>query len=622
MRLDLWRLTAILTLVATLWGGPLIGPQPTMAQAERVCAVSVISVVIGSGGGRNANNTGVVLGGPEGTRAPFLSLGRGGTLVVQLGGAGASADGTPGSDLFVYESGTQAEFVFVSLSTDGTTYVPVGSTGSQASGIDLDAAGFALGTDYLYVQVQDDPNQGSHTGPETGGADIDAICGFNVGNASPSAVDDTADFDAGDVYVANVLTNDSDPDGDPLTVESFTQPADGIGAVSFDDAGNATFVPTDADYSGEVVFTYTVIDGQGGRATATVTLTIGGPSPSPSASPSVSASMSASASASASESASTSANPSASESALASASDSAEPSGSESPNPSVSPSPSGPASIDPSPSTDPSPSDTPVPSDEPSVAPSPDESVAPSPDESVAPSPNESVAPSPDASVPEPVPSTVSSVVLFDGTAELPIDGELAGDLSTLIDNPNGLPISFAPVDPPANGEVVIDPGGGFSYLPFTGFGGPDAFTFSVILDGGQPAVALVTVAVAADCSDGIIGETGGGTPVAVEGADTAAVEFRPCAGLARTGPGQIVSGGATQPVDPAPPDPGSGNGGGGGTGDGGAGGVDAGPGGSAVELPNTGTGPSGRSSVSLVATVLAIAAGLVVVALVRRRLV
>ena len=348
------------------------------------------------------------------------------------------------------------------------------------------------GTSYTFVQVQDDPNQGSHTGPETGGADIDAICGFNVANRSPVAVNDSARFEAGADYVANVLANDSDPDPtNRLAIESFTQPAGGIGVVSVDAAGNATFVPTDADFSGEVVFTYTVIDGQGGRATATVTFIIGGVPPSPSASPSTLPSASASASESASASASVSAPPSVLPSV------SAEPSESDLPSAVDSPSPSSQTSQEPS--VEPSPTQ----SDEPSPA----ESIEPSPAGSTVPSPSESVAPSAEGPVIEPVPSEpaspVAEVILFDGIVEVPVDGELSGDLATLIDNPDGAPVTFTPVLPPASGEVVIDPAGPFSYVPFTGFLGSDTFTFSLTVDGGEPAVAQVVISVAADCMDG-----------------------------------------------------------------------------------------------------------------------
>jgi hypothetical protein len=70
---------------------------------------------------------------------------------------------------------------------------------------------------------------------------------------------------------AMLLSNDSDPDSDPLTVQSL-QGAVG-GTVAFDLDGNVVFTPT-ANYNGPASFTYTISDGNGGTDTATVNLTV------------------------------------------------------------------------------------------------------------------------------------------------------------------------------------------------------------------------------------------------------------------------------------------------------------------------------------------------------------
>ncbi|WP_153001129.1 cadherin-like domain-containing protein, partial [Thiomicrospira sp. XS5] len=65
--------------------------------------------------------------------------------------------------------------------------------------------------------------------------------------------------------------NDSDIDGDTLSIDSFTQPANG----TLVDNGDGTFSYTpNADYNGSDSFTYTVSDGNGGTDTATVNLTV------------------------------------------------------------------------------------------------------------------------------------------------------------------------------------------------------------------------------------------------------------------------------------------------------------------------------------------------------------
>ncbi|MEM6739992.1 MAG: Ig-like domain-containing protein [Pseudomonadota bacterium] len=90
-------------------------------------------------------------------------------------------------------------------------------------------------------------------------------------NAEPDAADDGATTAFQTSVTIDVVANDDDPDGDPLTVESVTQGANG--AVAIDADGRVTYTPNDA-FSGEDTFTYTVSDGQEGTDTATVTVTV------------------------------------------------------------------------------------------------------------------------------------------------------------------------------------------------------------------------------------------------------------------------------------------------------------------------------------------------------------
>ncbi len=105
------------------------------------------------------------------------------------------------------------------------------------------------------------------TGTDVGRVTINVT---NV-NDAPVANADVLGTDENTVVTGNVVANDTDVDGDTLTVQSNTQGAHG--SVTFN--GNiATYTP-DTDFSGEDAFTYTISDGKGGTATGNVTVFVG-----------------------------------------------------------------------------------------------------------------------------------------------------------------------------------------------------------------------------------------------------------------------------------------------------------------------------------------------------------
>ncbi|MCX6093367.1 MAG: Ig-like domain-containing protein, partial [Candidatus Bipolaricaulota bacterium] len=89
-------------------------------------------------------------------------------------------------------------------------------------------------------------------------------------NDLPIAQDDTATTSAGTALTVEVLSNDRDPDGDALAVQSVNQPSHGTVANG---GSELTYVPQ-AGFSGTDAFSYTVSDGQGGSATALVSITV------------------------------------------------------------------------------------------------------------------------------------------------------------------------------------------------------------------------------------------------------------------------------------------------------------------------------------------------------------
>ena len=90
-------------------------------------------------------------------------------------------------------------------------------------------------------------------------------------NRPPVADDDTATTTAGRAVNIPVLTGDTDPDGDTLTVESVTTPGDGTATINAN--GTVRYTP-DAGFVGTDTFDYTVADGNGGSDTGTVTVTV------------------------------------------------------------------------------------------------------------------------------------------------------------------------------------------------------------------------------------------------------------------------------------------------------------------------------------------------------------
>jgi Ca2+-binding RTX toxin-like protein len=91
-------------------------------------------------------------------------------------------------------------------------------------------------------------------------------------NDAPVLADDGATTPVEAAVTLDVLANDGDPEGDPLTIASVTQGANGSVAINAD--GTLAYTP-DTGFAGGDSFTYTVDDGNGGSGTATVTIAVG-----------------------------------------------------------------------------------------------------------------------------------------------------------------------------------------------------------------------------------------------------------------------------------------------------------------------------------------------------------
>ncbi|HEX8296047.1 MAG TPA: Ig-like domain-containing protein [Chthoniobacteraceae bacterium] len=91
-------------------------------------------------------------------------------------------------------------------------------------------------------------------------------------NAPPVATNDTATTPVGQTIDVPVLLNDSDPDGDLLTVTSVIVPA-GQGSATINPDGTIRYIPAPG-LNDDVVLEYAITDGNGGTANALVTISV------------------------------------------------------------------------------------------------------------------------------------------------------------------------------------------------------------------------------------------------------------------------------------------------------------------------------------------------------------
>ncbi len=114
---------------------------------------------------------------------------------------------------------------------------------------------------------------------------VDVMFNPSTGTANlpPTAVNDSGPAVTRDTPVtitaASLLANDSDPNGDVLTITAVS--AATHGTVALNTTNNTiTFTP-DAGYTGAAGFSYTISDGRSGTASANVSLTVSAPGAAP-----------------------------------------------------------------------------------------------------------------------------------------------------------------------------------------------------------------------------------------------------------------------------------------------------------------------------------------------------
>lgn len=168
--------------------------------------------------------------------------------------------------------------VEIEIAIDGntTTYRYVGNAGRRRQQITNPATGTTALPITVRARTVCDPYSEPNgvSGWSTINMDIFA-------NQGPTAINDVYNINAGySVAVpltGSVLANDSDPDGDALTVTAETsQPTDAGGTYSITADGNVTYTPPSSGYVGQDFFDYEITEAGGGlTATGRVFINVG-----------------------------------------------------------------------------------------------------------------------------------------------------------------------------------------------------------------------------------------------------------------------------------------------------------------------------------------------------------
>lgn len=118
----------------------------------------------------------------------------------------------------------------------------------------------------------------TYTLSDSGGSTVTgtALLNVNAFNDPPTAVNDAATTNEDTALNFDIVSNDTDPDGDPLRVIAVTQGAKGSVAINNSPSLNGKYViyTPSLHANGSDSFTYTVSDNRGGTSTGTVAMTI------------------------------------------------------------------------------------------------------------------------------------------------------------------------------------------------------------------------------------------------------------------------------------------------------------------------------------------------------------
>lgn len=233
--------------------------------------------------------SGATAGIPDGVMIDALASTNGTDLLLSIDTTAVLGAVTAGpSDIVRYSAGSWSSYLSASaasipdgLNVDGLEYLPGGHLL-----LGFDTAGSVGGVSFVSTHILEytpgapgtweiNNSPASRDSGWGAGANLRDFWATSAPNRAPTAASDSYATAFNTPLVApapGVLSNDSDPDWDTLTVVTWGNPAHGV-LSSTGANGQFTYTPN-VGYSGIDSFTYSVSDGRGGSASATVSIIV------------------------------------------------------------------------------------------------------------------------------------------------------------------------------------------------------------------------------------------------------------------------------------------------------------------------------------------------------------
>jgi len=213
-------------------------------------------------------------------------------LLTVLQGCSSGGGGDPDPVTQTPDPVTDAFDDNATTTVNNSVTITVLQNDTVANGGSLSVASTTQGTNGSVAQNGDNtltytPNSGFIGGDSftytiedgLGGTDTATVTvTVNQPNTPPVANDDSTQTTTNTAVEIAVLSNDTDADGDTLSVTDVTQGTNG--SVSINGGSTVTYTPNNG-YVGGDSFTYTLSDGNGGIDTATVTVNVNNPGTGP-----------------------------------------------------------------------------------------------------------------------------------------------------------------------------------------------------------------------------------------------------------------------------------------------------------------------------------------------------